>query len=111
MDRQALTERTLSFLLRRLHDAGVSATRRTDEHTGDAVLEVDGWRRINVENLVSELTQADPAQHEAIIERWVAFIIESGRIADQPVTDADELRQRVRTRILTPGLAAHPHFS
>ena len=99
MDRQALTERTLSFLLRRLHDAGVSATRRTDEHTGDAFLEVDGWRRINGENLVSELTQADPAQHEAIIERWVAFIIES------------ELRQRVRTRILTPGLAADPHFS
>ena len=111
MDRQALTERTLSFLLRRLHDAGVSATRRTDEHTGDAFLEVDGWRRINVENLVSELTQADPAQHEAIIERWVAFIIESGRIADQPITDADELRQRVRTRILTPDLAADPHFS
>lgn len=111
MDRQALTERTLSFLLRRLHDAGVSATRRTDEHTGDAFLEVDGWRRINVENLVSELTQADPAQHEAIIERWVAFIIESGRIADQPITDADELRQRVRTRILTPSLAADPHFS
>ena len=110
MDRQALTERTLSFLLRRLHDAGISAAPHTDSQTGDVFLEVDGWQRLNVENLVSDLAQADPAQHEAIIERWVAFIMESGRIADQSITDADELRQRVRTRILTPDLAADPHF-
>lgn len=111
MDRQALTERTLSFLLRRLHDAGISAAPHTDSQTGNVFLEVDGWQRLNVENLISELAQADPAKHETIIERWVAFIMESGRIADQPITDADELRQRVRTRILTPDLAADPHFS
>ena len=83
MDRHELTERALPFLLRRLHDAGISATSHTDEHTGSTHLEIDGWRRINVENLIDELAQTDPSKHEVRIERWVAFIMESGRIADQ----------------------------
>ena len=92
MDRHELTERALPFLLRRLHDAGISATSHTDEHTGSTHLEIDGWRRINVENLIDELAQTDPSKHEVRIERWVAFIMESGRIAEQSVTDPDELR-------------------
>ena len=111
MDRHELTERTLPFLLRRLHDAGISATPHTDEHTGSTHLEIDGWRRINVENLIDELAQTDPSTHEVRIERWVAFIMESGRIAEQSVTDPDELRQRVRTRIIPADLAADPHLS
>ena len=111
MDRHEITERTLPFLLRRLHDAGISATPHVDSHTGDIYLKVDGWRRINVENLIDELTQTDPSKHEVTIERWVAFIMESGRIADQTITDADELRQRVRTRIIPANLAANPHLS
>lgn len=111
MDRHEITERTLPFLLRRLHDARISATPHTDEHTGDFYLKVDGWRRINVENLIDELAQTDPSKHEVTIERWVAFIMESGRIAEQSVTDPDELRQRVRTRIIPANLAANPHLS
>ena len=111
MDRHEITERALPFLLRRLHDAGISATPHTDEHTGDIYLKVDGWRRINVENLIDELAQTDPSKHEVTIERWVAFIMESGRIAEQSVTDPDELRQRVRTRIIPADLAANPHLS
>lgn len=111
MDRHEITERTLPFLLRRLHDAGISATPHVDSHTGDIYLKVDGWRRINVENLIDELTQTDPSKHEVTIERWVAFIMESGRIAEQSVTDPDELRQRVRTRIIPANLAANPHLS
>ena len=111
MDRHEITERTLPFLLRRLHDAGISATPHVDSHTGDIYLKVDGWRRINVENLIDELTQTDPSKHEVTIERWVAFIMESGRIAEQSVTDPDELRQRVRTRIIPADLAADPHLS
>ena len=109
MDRHELTERALPFLLRRLHDAGISATSHTDEHTGSTHLEIDGWRRINVENLIDELAQTDPSKHEVRIERWVAFIMESGRIAEQSITDPDELRQRVRTRIIPADLAADPH--
>ena len=111
MDRHEITERALPFLLRRLHDAGISATPHVDSHTGDIYLKVDGWRRINVENLIDELTQTDPSKHEVTIERWVAFIMESGRIAEQSVTDPDELRQRVRTRIIPANLAANPHLS
>lgn len=111
MDRHEITERTLPFLLRRLHDAGISATPHVDSHTGDIYLKVDGWRRINVENLIDELAQTDPSTHEVTIERWVAFIMESGRIAEQSVTDPDELRQRVRTRIIPANLAANPHLS
>ena len=111
MDRHEITERTLPFLLRRLHDAGISATPHVDSHTGDIYLKIDGWRRINVENLIDELTQTDPSKHEVTIERWVAFIMESGRIAEQSVTDPDELRQRVRTRIIPADLAANPHLS
>lgn len=111
MDRHELTERALPFLLRRLHDAGISATPHVDSHTGDIYLKVDGWRRINVENLIDELAQTDPSKHEVTIERWVAFIMESGRIAEQSVTDPDELRQRVRTRIIPANLAANPHLS
>ena len=111
MDRHEITERTLPFLLRRLHDAGISATPHVDSHTGDIYLKVDGWRRINVENLIDELAQTDPSKHEVRIERWVAFIMESGRIAEQSVTDPDELRQRVRTRIIPANLAANPHLS
>lgn len=111
MDRHEITERTLPFLLRRLHDAGISATPHVDSHTGDIYLKVDGWRRIAVENLIDELAQTDPSTHEVTIERWVAFIMESGRIAEQSVTDADELRQRVRTRIIPANLAANPHLS
>ena len=37
--------------------------------------------------------------------------MESGRIAEQSVTDPDELRQRVRTRIIPADLAANPHLS
>jgi len=111
MDRHEITERTLPFLLRRLHDAGISATPHIDSHTGDIYLKVDGWRRINVENLIDELAQTDPSTHEVTIERWVAFIMESGRIAEQSVTDPDELRQRVRTRIIPANLAANPHLS
>ena len=111
MDRHEITERTLPFLLRRLHDAGISATPHVDSHTGDFYLKVDGWRRINVENLIDELAQTDPSKHEVTIERWVAFIMESGRIAEQSVTDPDELRQRVRTRIIPANLAANPHLS
>ena len=111
MDRHEITERTLPFLLRRLHDAGISATPHVDSHTGDIYLKVDGWRRINVENLIDELAQTDPSKHEVTIERWVAFIMESGRIAEQSVTDPDELRQRVRTRIIPADLAADPHLS
>mgnify|MGYP000859227552 CR=1 FL=1 len=108
MDRHEITERTLPFLLRRLHDAGISATPHVDSHTGDIYLKVDGWRRINVENLIDELAQTDPSKHEVTIERWVAFIMESGRIAEQSVTDADELRQRVRTRIIPANLPPTP---
>ena len=111
MDRHEITERALPFLLRRLHDAGISATPHVDSHTGDIYLKVDGWRRIAVENLIDELTQTDPSKHEVTIERWVAFIMESGRIAEQSVTDPDELRQRVRTRIIPADLAANPHLS
>lgn len=111
MDRHEITERALPFLLRRLHDAGISATPHIDSHTGDIYLKVDGWRRINVENLIDELAQTDPSKHEVTIERWVAFIMESGRIAEQSVTDPDELRQRVRTRIIPANLAANPHLS
>ena len=111
MDRHELTERALPFLLRRLHDAGISATPHVDSHTGDIYLKIDGWRRINVENLIDELAQTDPSKHEVTIERWVAFIMESGRIAEQSVTDPDELRQRVRTRIIPANLAANPHLS
>ena len=111
MDRHEITERTLPFLLRRLHDAGISATPHVDSHTGDIYLKVDGWRRIAVENLIDELAQTDPSTHEVTIERWVAFIMEPGRIAEQSVTDADELRQRVRTRIIPANLAANPHLS
>ena len=111
MDRHELTERALPFLLRRLHDAGISATSHTDEHTGSTHLEIDGWRRINVENLIDELAQTDPSKHEVRIERWVAFIMESGRIAEQSITDPDELRQRVHTRIIPADLAADPHLS
>ena len=111
MDRHEITERTLPFLLRRLHDAGISATPHVDSHTGDIYLKVDGWRRINVENLIDELAQTDPSKHEVRIERWVAFIMESGRIAEQSITDPDELRQRVRTRIIPADLAADPHLS
>lgn len=111
MDRHKITERALPFLLRRLHDAGISATPHVDSHTGDIYLKVDGWRRINVENLIDELAQTDPSKHEVTIERWVAFIMESGRIAEQSVTDPDELRQRVRTRIIPANLAANPHLS
>ena len=111
MDRHEITERALPFLLRRLHDAGISATPHVDSHTGDIYLKVDGWRRIAVENLIDELTQTDPSKHEVTIERWVAFIMESGRIAEQSVTDPDELRQRVRTRIIPANLAANPHLS
>ena len=111
MDRHEITERTLPFLLRRLHDAGISATPHVDSHTGDIYLKVDGWRRINVENLIDELAQTDPSKHEVRIERWVAFIMESGRIAEQSVTNPDELRQRVRTRIIPADLAADPHLS
>ena len=111
MDRHEITERALPFLLRRLHDAGISATPHVDSHTGDIYLKVDGWRRINVENLIDELAQTDPSKHEVTIERWVAFIMESGRIAEQSVTDPDELRQRVRTRIIPANLAANPHLS
>ena len=111
MDRHELTERALPFLLRRLHDAGISATSHTDEHTGSTHLEIDGWRRINVENLIDELAQTDLSKHEVRIERWVAFIMESGRIAEQSITDPDELRQRVRTRIIPADLAADPHLS
>jgi len=106
-----LTERALPFLLRRLHDAGISATSHTDEHTGSTHLEIDGWRRINVENLIDELAQTDPSKHEVRIERWVAFIMESGRIAEQSITDPDELRQRVRTRIIPADLAADSGLS
>ena len=111
MDRHEITERALPFLLRRLHDAGISATPHVDSHTGDIYLKVDGWRRIAVENLIDELAQTDPSTHEVTIERWVAFIMESGRIAEQSVTDPDELRQRVRTRIIPADLAADPHLS
>ena len=111
MDRHKITERTQPFLLRRLHDAGISATPHVDSHTGDIYLKVDGWRRIAVENLIDELAQTDPSTHEVTIERWVAFIMESGRIAEQSVTDPDELRQRVRTRIIPANLAANPHLS
>lgn len=111
MDRHEITERALPFLLRRLHDAGISATPHVDSHTGDIYLKVDGWRRIAVENLIDELAQTDPSKHEVTIERWVAFIMESGRIAEQSVTDPDELRQRVRTRIIPADLAANPHLS
>ena len=111
MDRHEITERTLPFLLRRLHDAGISATPHVDSHTGDIYLKVDGWRRINVENLIDELAQTDPSKHEVTIERWVAFIMESGRIAEQSVTDPDELRQRVRTRVIPADLATDPHLS
>ena len=64
-----------------------------------------------MENLIDELAQTDPSTHEVRIERWVAFIMESGRIAEQSVTDPDELRQRVRTRIIPANLAANPHLS
>ena len=111
MHRQELTERTLSFLLRRLGDAGIHAAPRTDAETGEIFLEIDGAHRINVANLIDDLVQTDPSKHEAAIERWVAFIMESGRLAEEPITDPDELRRRVRTRIIPADLAAVPELS
>lgn len=111
MHRQELTERTLSFLLRRLGDAGIHAAPRTDAETGEIFLEIDGAHRINVANLIDDLAQTDPSKHEAAIERWVAFVMESGRLAEEPITDPDELRRRVRTRIIPADLAAVPELS
>lgn len=111
MERPELVEHTLSFLIRRLHDAGIEATATVDPTTDQSALVLEDGGLLSVENLVNELAVSAPATHTERIERWVAFVIEFGRVTKTPITDPDELRGRVRTRILAPDLAANTHFS
>ena len=59
--------------------------------------------RFNVENLLSDLSRCDQAQHQERIERWVAFMIETLRMPEYSLNDPDELRRRIRTRIIRGG--------
>ena len=62
MDRDELIQRTFPYLLKRLEDAGINATPEVDPQTNGYILTVDTMR-FNVENLLSDLSRSDPAQH------------------------------------------------
>lgn len=102
MDRNELIQRTFPYLLKRLEDAGINATPEVDPQTNGYILTVDTMR-FNVENLLSDLSRSDPAQHQERIERWVAFMIETLRMPEYSLNDPDELRRRIRTRIIRGG--------
>ena len=68
MDRNELIQRTFPYLLKRLEDAGINATPEVDPQTNGYILTVDTMR-FNVENLLSDLSRSDPAQHQERIER------------------------------------------
>ena len=102
MDRNELIQRTFPYLLKRLEDAGIDATPQVDPQTNGYILTVDTMR-FNVENLLSDLSRSDPAQHQERIERWVAFMIETLRMPEYSLNDPDELRRRIRTRIIRGG--------
>ena len=102
MDRNELIQRTFLYLLKRLEDAGIDATPQVDPQTNGYILTVDTMR-FNVENLLSDLSRSDQAQHQERIERWVAFMIETLRMPEYSVNDPDELRKRIRTRIIRNG--------
>lgn len=102
MDRNELIQRTFPYLLKRLEDAGINATPQVDPQTNGYILTVDTMR-FNVENLLSDLSRSDPSQHQERIERWVAFMIETQRMPEKSVNDPDELRRRIRTRIIRDG--------
>ena len=111
MDRHELISRALPFLLQRLKDAGIQATPDVDLEEDAIILMIDDTFRINIENLLDELERTDPAAHETTIERWVAFIIETIRTPERSLTDPNELRQRIRTRIIRNELASDPHLT
>ena len=102
MDRNELIQRTFPYLLKRLEDAGIDATPQVDPKTNGYILTVDTMH-FNVENLLSDLSRIDPVKHQEQIERWVAFMIETLRMPEYSISDPDELRKRIRTRIIRGG--------
>jgi len=102
MDRNELIQRTFPYLLKRLEDAGIDATPQVDPKTNGYILTVDTMH-FNVENLLSDLSRIDPVKHQEQIERWVAFMIETLRMPEYSLNDPDELRRRIRTRIIRSG--------
>ena len=102
MDRNELIQRTFPYLLKRLEDAGIDATPKVDPKTNSYILTVDTMH-FNVENLLSDLSRIDPVKHQEQIERWVAFMIETLRMPEYSISDPDELRKRIRTRIIRSG--------
>ena len=63
MERPELVEHTLSFLIRRLHDAGIEATATVDPTTDQSALVLEDGGLLSVENLVNELAVSAPATH------------------------------------------------
>ena len=87
MDRNELIQRTFPYLLKRLEDAGIDATPQVDPKTNGYILTVDTMR-FNVENLLSDLSRSDQAQHQEYAQHQDTHINIS-----LPVLISDDIHQ------------------
>lgn len=104
-------EHDLPYLQRRLDEAGISSMFGIDETNNHMLLFLNDSVRCDIQDLVIDLLNSDPATHRNTVELWVSYLMDRTRMSKNEMYDPDELRQRVRTEFAIGNPATDPRYS
>ena len=104
-------EHDLPYLQRRLDEAGISAMFGINETNKHMLLFLNDSVECDIQDLVIDLLNSDPATHRNTVELWVSYLMDRTRMSENEMYDPDELRQRVRTEFSIGNPATDPRYS
>lgn len=104
-------EHDLPYLQRRLDEAGISAMFGINETNKHMLLFLNDSVECDIQDLVIDLLNSDPATHRNTVELWVSYLMDRTRMSENEMYDPDELRQRVRTEFAIGNPATDPRYS
>ena len=104
-------EHDLPYLQRRLDEAGISAMFGINEANKHMLLFLNDSVECDIQDLVIDLLNSDPATHRNTVELWVSYLMDRTRMSENEMYDPDELRQRVRTEFTIGNPATDPRYS
>ena len=104
-------EHDLPYLQRRLDEAGISSMFGINDANKHMLLFLNDSVECDIQDLVIDLLNSDPATHRNTVELWVSYLMDRTRMSENEMYDPDELRQRVRTEFTIGNPATDPRYS
>lgn len=104
-------EHDLPYLQRRLDEAGISSMFGINDANNHMLLFLNDSVECDIQDLVIDLLNSDPATHRNTVELWVSYLMDRTRMSEKEMYDPDELRQRVRTEFTIGTPATDPRYS